>query len=68
MLHGELPRLLAGPEQARTLDRLQAAMSVIEGHAEHVMDAAAGPLDPGYARLREPPRGAASRAAAASPR
>ena len=28
-------------------------MSVIEGHAEHVMDAAAGQLDPGYARLRE---------------
>ncbi len=28
-------------------------MSVIEGHAEHVMDAAAGRVDPGYARLRE---------------
>ena len=28
-------------------------MSVIEGHAEHVMDAAAGQVDPGYARLRE---------------
>jgi putative hydrolase len=27
-------------------------MSVIEGYAEHVMDAAAGRLDPGYARLR----------------
>jgi putative hydrolase len=27
-------------------------MSVIEGHAEHVMDAAAGKLDPAYARLR----------------
>ena len=27
-------------------------MSVIEGHAEHVMDAAAGQLDAGYARLR----------------
>jgi putative hydrolase len=27
-------------------------MSVIEGHAEHVMDAAAGTADPGYARLR----------------
>ena len=48
MLRGDLARLLAGPEQARTLDRLQAAMSVIEGHAEHVMDAAAGPVDPGY--------------------
>lgn len=27
-------------------------MSVIEGHAEHVMDAAAEKIDPGYARLR----------------
>ena len=53
VLRGDLARLLAGPEQARTLDRLQAVMSVIEGHAEHVMDAAAGPVDPGYARLRE---------------
>jgi coenzyme F420 biosynthesis associated uncharacterized protein len=53
VLRGDLARVLAGPEQGRTLDHLQAAMSVIEGHAEHVMDAAAGRLDPGYARLRE---------------
>jgi coenzyme F420 biosynthesis associated uncharacterized protein len=53
VLRGDLARLLAGPEQARTLDRLQAAMSVIEGHAEHVMDAASRQLDPGYVRLRE---------------
>ena len=52
LLQGDLARLLGGPEQARVLDRLQAAMSVIEGHAEHVMDAAAGTADPGYARLR----------------
>jgi coenzyme F420 biosynthesis associated uncharacterized protein len=52
ILRGDFPRLLAGPEQARTLDRLQMAMTVIEGHAEHVMDAAAAGLDPGYARLR----------------
>ena len=52
LTRGELPRLLAGPEQARTLDALQATMAVIEGHAEHVMDAAADQLDPGYARLR----------------
>jgi coenzyme F420 biosynthesis associated uncharacterized protein len=52
LLRGELPRLLAGPEQAETLDSLQATMSVIEGHAEHVMDAAAERIDPGYARLR----------------
>jgi coenzyme F420 biosynthesis associated uncharacterized protein len=53
LLHGDFARILAGPEQAGVLDRLQAAMSVIEGHAEHVMDAAAASTDPGYARLRE---------------
>jgi coenzyme F420 biosynthesis associated uncharacterized protein len=53
VLRGDLARLLAGPGQGRTLDRLQATMSVIEGHAEHVMDAASGQLDPAYARLRE---------------
>ncbi|MGH2965371.1 MAG: zinc-dependent metalloprotease [Solirubrobacterales bacterium] len=52
VMQGELPRLLAGPEQEATLDALQVVMSVIEGHAEHVMDAAAESLDPGYARLR----------------
>jgi coenzyme F420 biosynthesis associated uncharacterized protein len=53
LLQGDLARLLAGPEQARVLDRVQAAMSVIEGHAEHVMDAAAAANEPGYERLRE---------------
>jgi len=53
VLRGDLPRVLAGPQQARTLDRLQMAMTVIEGHAEHVMDAATDASDPGYARLRE---------------
>jgi coenzyme F420 biosynthesis associated uncharacterized protein len=52
VMQGELPRLLAGPEQEATLDALQVVMSVIEGHAEHVMDGAAESLDPGYARLR----------------
>ena len=31
VMQGELPRLLAGPEQEATLDSLQAVMSVIEG-------------------------------------
>jgi putative hydrolase len=53
ILRGDLPRLLAGPEQAQTLDRLQAAMAMIEGHAEHVMDAALERADAGYGRLRE---------------
>ena len=49
---GELSRLLADPERRRLLDRLQATMSVIEGHAEHVMDASAADLGPGLADLR----------------
>ena len=52
LLRGELSRLLADPERRRLLDRLQATMSVIEGHAEHVMDAAAAELGPGLAELR----------------
>jgi putative hydrolase len=52
LLRGELARLLADPAQLGVLDRLQAAMSVIEGHAEHVMDAAAGELGAGIADLR----------------
>jgi coenzyme F420 biosynthesis associated uncharacterized protein len=52
ILRGDFARQLARPEQRRILDLLQASMSVIEGHAEHVMDAAAGKLDPAYARLR----------------
>jgi coenzyme F420 biosynthesis associated uncharacterized protein len=51
LLRGELVDLLSSPERKRTLDRLQAAMSVIEGHAEHVMDACAS--DPELAELRE---------------
>src|SRR5947208_2160460 len=31
LLRGDFPGLLAGPEQARTLDRLQMAMTVVEG-------------------------------------
>jgi coenzyme F420 biosynthesis associated uncharacterized protein len=53
LLQGDLARMLAGPEQAQVLDRLQAAMSVIEGHAEHVMDMAGAATEPGYARLRD---------------
>jgi coenzyme F420 biosynthesis associated uncharacterized protein len=52
LLNGELSRLLADPERRILLDRLQATMSVIEGHAEHVMDAAASDLGPGLPELR----------------
>jgi coenzyme F420 biosynthesis associated uncharacterized protein len=51
LLRGELIDLISSPERKQTLDRLQAAMSVIEGHAEHVMDACA--TEPGLAKLRE---------------
>jgi coenzyme F420 biosynthesis associated uncharacterized protein len=50
-LRGELTRALAGPEQAAVLDELQATMAVIEGYAEHVMDAASAD-DPGLASMR----------------
>ena len=51
LLRGELAHALADPAQRVTFDRLQATMSVIEGHAEHVMDAVA-PERPGLAELR----------------
>lgn len=41
LLRGELARALAGPADRALFDRLQATMAVIEGHAEHVMDACA---------------------------
>ncbi len=50
-LRGELARALAGPEQAALVDELQAVMAVIEGYAEHVMDAAAAD-DDGLAEMR----------------
>jgi len=51
VLAGELGRLLAEPAQRRDFDSLQATMSVIEGHAEHVMDSASTDR-PGLAELR----------------
>jgi coenzyme F420 biosynthesis associated uncharacterized protein len=36
---GGLLTLVAGPERMELIDEMQAAMAVIEGHAEHVMDA-----------------------------
>jgi coenzyme F420 biosynthesis associated uncharacterized protein len=53
LLRGELARLLADPERRAQLDRLQATMSVIEGHAEHVMDAAAADLGDELTQLRD---------------
>ncbi len=50
-LRGELAQALTGPEPAAILEELQATMAVIEGYAEHVMDAAAAD-DDGLARMR----------------
>jgi coenzyme F420 biosynthesis associated uncharacterized protein len=43
---------LAGPERKELLDRLQATMAVIEGHAEHVMDAVGRDALPDLDQLR----------------
>jgi coenzyme F420 biosynthesis associated uncharacterized protein len=40
LMRGELAAALAGPAQRERLERLQAAMSAVEGYAEHVMDVA----------------------------
>jgi coenzyme F420 biosynthesis associated uncharacterized protein len=52
LMRGHLFELLTGSGRRATLDRLQAAMSVIEGHAEHVMDACGTELDPRLGELR----------------
>jgi coenzyme F420 biosynthesis associated uncharacterized protein len=49
---GEIVSLLWTEPQRRLVDRLLAAMTVIEGYAEHVMDAVGEDLDPAYAGLR----------------
>ncbi len=53
MLHGELATALVGGEQREVLDRLQTAMAVVEGYAEHVMDRAAPERAAEFAVLRE---------------
>ena len=57
---GGLVGAVAGPERKALLDRVQAAMALVEGHAEHVMDAAGAP------RARRPAR--AARGAGPPPR
>jgi coenzyme F420 biosynthesis associated uncharacterized protein len=48
-----LVHAVAGPERKAIIDRLQAAMAMIEGHAEHVMDAAGAAVLPSLPKLRE---------------
>jgi coenzyme F420 biosynthesis associated uncharacterized protein len=51
--HGDLISVVTSDSERATLDRVQAVMAVIEGHAEHVMDAVAPDLLPSLPRLRE---------------
>ena len=44
--------LLQGPEQRLVLDRLLALTTLLEGHADHVMDAAGPEVVPGVATIR----------------
>jgi coenzyme F420 biosynthesis associated uncharacterized protein len=49
---GGLVTAVAGPERKALIDRLQAVMAFVEGHAEHVMDTAGAPVLPNVAKLR----------------
>ena len=50
---GDLISIVTSSAERETLDRVQAVMAVIEGHAEHVMDAVAPDLLPSLPKLRE---------------
>lgn len=50
---GELIRLVGGEEKLATIDRVQARMALIEGHAEHVMDAVGADVLDDLPALRE---------------
>jgi coenzyme F420 biosynthesis associated uncharacterized protein len=49
---GGLAALVQTEDQRALMDRMQAAMAVVEGHAEHVMDALGPELVPQHAKLR----------------
>jgi coenzyme F420 biosynthesis associated uncharacterized protein len=49
---GGLVTMVAGPERMAILDRVQATMAVVEGHAEHVMDAVGEDVLPSLPELR----------------
>jgi coenzyme F420 biosynthesis associated uncharacterized protein len=49
---GDLISIVTTSTERDTLDRVQAVMAVIEGHAEHVMDAVAPDLVPSLPKLR----------------
>lgn len=49
---GELMRLTLGEDRWALVERMQSAMSLIEGHAEHTMDAVGAEFLPSLSRLR----------------
>ncbi|HXB63584.1 MAG TPA: zinc-dependent metalloprotease [Solirubrobacteraceae bacterium] len=49
---GELVRLTLGEQRWRLVERLQSTMSLVEGHAEHVMDAVGAEVLPSLPTLR----------------
>lgn len=49
---GQLLRLSLGEDRWQLVDRMQAAMSLIEGHAEHTMDAVGEEVLPSLPRMR----------------
>jgi putative hydrolase len=49
---GELLRLTLGEDRWQLVERMQAVMSLIEGHAEHTMDAIGAEVLPSLPRLR----------------
>jgi coenzyme F420 biosynthesis associated uncharacterized protein len=50
---GDIISIVTTTAERETLDRVQAVMAVIEGHAEHVMDAVAPDLLPSLPKLRK---------------
>ncbi len=50
--NGELLRLTLGEDRWQLVERMQAVMSLIEGHAEHTMDAVGADVLPSLPRLR----------------
>jgi coenzyme F420 biosynthesis associated uncharacterized protein len=50
---GEVLRITIGEARWALVERLQSTMSLIEGHAEHVMDAVGAEVLPSLSRLRE---------------
>ena len=49
---GDIATLIVGPERRAALDAMQAFMAVLEGYAEHVMDAVGAEVLPDLPQLR----------------